>query len=1195
MMKKCLKRWAAVGLCIAMVMALLPGGAVFAENSDENSIADMQDINESSEEQGTEGQNETSAASDSVQEEPVSDNDGPIVSLGAYYQAGNAVLEDGQYVLTPERNYAKEKKDAEKRYSVTYGIHFSLSGKDDYAPGTLELRIPAKIFKDRDGSYDANASTIMPIPEEGTASSADYAYRYDAETEEYVITNTHTITSASEATFHVQYKLLQPSIIKNGDYTRDYNVTLTVNRDGSLVDQAEAKAENVRIDTKYDLTKTVKSLYKKYESYPSGWGTPEEIDADKDGDGVSDDYFYVVYKILTLVPDTNTQPAVLKVEDLPVDKGEVIGYRTGERSIAENYIGLNTPGNNFSTQPPEFDLSTPDYDHAYYYSTFALVRYKRSDLDAEDPATYEFKNRALATLTGEDDGLPVTKESEITYKYVPPTPFKVPYTVAQIKKSGSGSTYGGISILESGNDVQLSGTYTNQISVSVYGKTYQEPAGLTTEEEKEQAKLDANNYGKRNVRIELVDDLFYFQDHYDDPLQADDYELTSFQLYINSSYFYFSKYSRNAETGNYESVTLTGKERPDMTLWIKAADGTWSQYGTYHPDTYVNFLFTYMDGTSLSQSNPKLQLPEGTVGVKLVTENTCYWSAMTYEVGIKLKASEHVKALMADTTPSQVSINGNKINSYTIMDVNSLLLYDADDSLFTGSTAGNAKLENAYQRDMELYGQKVAHATAFLYITDLPRSSSMNKTSVSYENDTSEKLVRIHYRLAASEGMTYSKNTYSAEQLGDMGVLKEQYQGTFYDLLPRGCTLDASTLKVTPYIPSNDSKYIAAMDSYQVSYTYELQENWNDTGRTMLIIHMETPEGVRTYPYKNGYNYAPYSSQYNLYSGFTVTFDTLYSWDALADYGTSLLNSAAYRSAEGNLSYGLPDTGGQITEAELFWDLDGDGNPEGTPADYLYAEAVTKLNVVTATELDLSKRVRAENGKWTDGLDGSITLDAEEHYEYRLRIGSAKGTRTKDIILFDALENYHPSDGGPQWRGILMSVDLSQPRMKGIAPVVYYSTSEIFNDPTQLSLDANRDLMNTDLWTTVYPEDPTSITAVAIDLRKDTDGNDYVLPELQTLSVILNMRTPENTLNDAIVGAHAYNNIYLSDTLIDAQNTETPLVIHAGYTQVGLRLTDDLYELPNTGGIGVLPIYIGGVVLLTIAWIGWKKRKSING
>lgn len=134
----------------------------------------------------------------------------------------------------------------------------------------------------------------------------------------------------------------------------------------------------------------------------------------------------------------------------------------------------------------------------------------------------------------------------------------------------------------------------------------------------------------------------------------------------------------------------------------------------------------------------------------------------------------------------------------------------------------------------------------------------------------------------------------------------------------------------------------------------------------------------------------------------------VYPWESIWE----LLNSAAYKMERGKLTYGLPDNDGSIQEHEYFFDMAEDGNPDGTPAEFMYAERPSKLNVVTATESGLTKRVRSASIYWTDGQDGSVIVSAgEKYYYYSLRIGSAKGTTTNNMVFYDALESYHPGDG----------------------------------------------------------------------------------------------------------------------------------------------------------------------------------------
>jgi len=372
-----------------------------------------------------------------------------------------------------------------------------------------------------------------------------------------------------------------------------------------------------------------------------------------------------------------------------------------------------------------------------------------------------------------------------------------------------------------------------------------------------------------------------------------------------------------------------------------------------------------------------------------------------------------------------------------------------------------------------------------------------------------------------------------------MGVFPEQTKGVVYDLLPKGVVFD----KIASVTATNGS----------VEYTYELTDNWRDTGRTLLTIYISSEEGVHNVR-RSGLEFD---------SEYIISFYVLYPWEDLADYGTYLTNSAAYKTESGRLSSGRPDNGGTINEWKLLYDMDGDGNPSGIPNEYLYAQRVTSLNVVTASELGLTKRVRAGNISWTDGLDDSVIVNAGESYSYRLRIGSPLGTKTGNVVFYDALERYSPQNSGEQWRGILTGLDLSQPEGKGVAPVVYYSTSDIFSNSESFSFEQNRDLSNETLWSTTLPDDLAQVTAIAIDLSRKSDGSAFVLPEQETLVAIVHMRAPDEVLQLSAQQAHAYNNTYLSNTVYDSQGTGTDFVIASGYTKVGLPPAASL-ELPVT-------------------------------
>ena len=80
------------------------------------------------------------------------------------------------------------------------------------------------------------------------------------------------------------------------------------------------------------------------------------------------------------------------------------------------------------------------------------------------------------------------------------------------------------------------------------------------------------------------------------------------------------------------------------------------------------------------------------------------------------------------------------------------------------------------------------------------------------------------------------------------------------------------------------------------------------------------------------------------------------------------------------------------------------------------------------------------------------------------------------------------------WQGTLVGVDTSQAQLKGISPVVYYSTK----DNMKLSSSMNGEMIDDanindpTIWSTTPPNDMADVTAIAVDLSKDTSGNEYI-------------------------------------------------------------------------------------------------------
>ena len=123
------------------------------------------------------------------------------------------------------------------------------------------------------------------------------------------------------------------------------------------------------------------------------------------------------------------------------------------------------------------------------------------------------------------------------------------------------------------------------------------------------------------------------------------------------------------------------------------------------------------------------------------------------------------------------------------------------------------------------------------------------------------------------------------------------------------------------------------------------------------------------------------------------------------------------------------------------------------------------------------------------------------------------------------------------------------------------------NNPDMNLRDSSR-------WTTVCPDKKSEIMAIAIDASKDTQGNDFVLGNGESIVSYIHMVAPkvrdlakpgeENQWYDSKLengqaeagltgGAHAYNNVTMLATTVSEMGSKSPnQLIHDDYTKVGL-------------------------------------------
>ena len=432
----------------------------------------------------------------------------------------------------------------------------------------------------------------------------------------------------------------------------------------------------------------------------------------------------------------------------------------------------------------------------------------------------------------------------------------------------------------------------------------------------------------------------------------------------------------------------------------------------------------------------------------------------------------------------------------------------------------NKQIANFYKQD----GAKILTTgeadSNFARVTQ--KDSYIFKDSVAATNNVKKKYYAISWKIGMTE-------QYIAGE-GNIDYIN-QNSGVFYDLLPKGAVLDVNSVSVRA---GTSSRYSNAVDTAEkmknrvgqflpsTAFTVEQIPDYKGTGRTLLIVRIK--EEAKYYD---------------------VFFDTIHSWDSISDWGNDVYNPVAYETGNDKIRYGTNNDGGNIDEKDLMANLPSDAQGEK----FIYAQSYFDIATITAASTGLTKKVKALDDK--DFSYDTITTN-DGNYEYRWRIASSHTSKTKNIILFDSMENYVVEGKASDWHGTIQSIDLSQPKSMGINPVLYYSTIE------NLDIENNHDITDSSVWQRLTDQtDLSIIKALAADLRKTTSGSDFILEEGQSLSIILHMRAPHGAESQGTY-PEAYNNIYLQDTVIGLAGTPQDFFIHQDYTTVRFVITEDL-------------------------------------
>ena len=1138
---------------------------------------------------------------------------------------GNTVSADGttiggirvEWIVNDDEPYADSlltvtpSNDADQM--VKARVWFELSGENNYAPGTIRITIPAYIFEDR---FEKDYGTIViPFPEDPSKKDEFNWTKEKNEAGEwvYVLTNTRTFQSASQAFFEIIFAKLTPHNLIDMAESDPFNALIEVTTKNTTI-SLKSNDITARFDTSSRVEKVTKRAY----------GKPTVVSASAIPDDLripGEDKYVLIEWYVTVLNKANTWYYLDYKDWIPDEyRGFILSATPADPRTAtvENvYHGYQTD-----------KLLTFIVKTAYPFSEF------EPDVDYTFHNNIEFTNRQEDPTTDQ----PTTAETkaETTWHYTDPVHLE-PDGHYMIYKNGNDDTDEGNQthkIMDRErvtNDLHMwdrglegwFGSYPSalnemqkiyreqgangqiRLSYTMDSVGYTMPWMFDDESVKgpdgNRAAWNIANYS-RPVTMVTQDYGLRINRKGDAMAVHDEFEYLSVE-FPGAPYVYRGKPNRINEDGtwyaqNYRDGTFLYTPDSDQANWPDIdlellIDGTWQKYATASWKS-GSFIATLADGTT--QTNRVIdfsQLAGQVDSVRTVvtmqntaTEGTTTQAGISYDIRVVtgLKTTDKIMATIErefekSNAPQLYIWNRSNLTAFYPDGVRE---YDDDPIVSLGT--------EEYNYD-DMIQNKDGYDTLSGYRTDLQvfpkKESSFDVTEIDYESG----YMVVHYKASVEErSFIHSKKTYQ-EAIAD-GMIIEETSGVWRDLLPAGMIpilKDPETGESAIKVRKNDM--ITSVDVKDVP----------GTDRKLLEVAVDlknTPTAIQV----SGSNLPYYADV------LTIEFDALLSIEEAEyhhyfDEGNAPHNVISFESSNDVIGTidgycGEPDkpVGNNVATKDAFKtqeekDLMTNLDPDRDTPSFVYAGEETTLVKLAKGISGLHKDVEVNgNGEWSQGTyygdpSNAVTALVGGAYRYRLKYTPEDKTSAEDIILYDSLENFYAVKGNddidinaPRWQGTFNGVNTEFLEMMGVSPVVYYSTVENLQlykphpDPSKPGTPMHRDFGELDeegnpIWVEAsqYTGDLSEVKAVAIDCTwKDPEHTQkFHLNDGETITVYINMIAPgleeaqEYLKQIGVWGnsAQAYNNAYEMTTLIDdvSGSAQENFSVASDYTKVGLQ------------------------------------------
>ena len=978
---------------------------------------------------------------------------------------------NGNFVWTPT--------DSVAGHEFTFRVNYATSGEGELPAGSVQITIPKQILRDRNGNLADKFMMSLPTLQEYEEEEGITEFVYKEDNNYIIVYNPKEITAAVNGYFEISYSTSKTTF-NYKDYDSSNTGLVTAGGTASdpfyaimSVNTGDETLNNISNDTNLFINTTAKlqSTQKRYpsiyRSWNSSWMATKPADAD--------DYYYLVWEIQSYI-GTATQMYNFSLEDTITDLTENLAESGYE------FVGYKLSGQKYYSSAQNAKATIANQTASGYRYDYVLTRHKKSTYTGR---TYKLKNTITATVDPIDQVDEDTKAtSSNTFNWDPH--FNPPVGHFNLFKYGNNNWRKRFSYywdyanydLDKLQDYEETGV--NELKGFKY---FTETIGYAYPWTIEEGASTDNPYayGKNPVTYDTWDDSLYLEGD-ETPMNTDDYYL---------EYLTYSVQNQDATFDDfYQKLNTTSPTYDDneiITYYAKFGDrnadggNDWVEIGTYNLKTKA--LTPNADYVA-EMTTSKITFKEGVhaTGWRFTTSNKHYYTYITVTPYFVLTNSDYVKTKVKDEN------NENK---------------------------SSIKIQNNVSTNITNYkGETIFEKTdwAFDYARVTYYNSDITKNVSSVSNNRAKRKYTVTWRVNAWENAT--SGTGQSEYIW-------QDSGTFYDLIPSGGTIDTSSIQIRTQAGFLDEN----------EYTYEVIENYNKSGRAMLIVKIKE------------------QAQY-----YTVFYNTIHTWEDMKDYGRKVLNPVAYETGNSKITKGFPDNGGNLSllNKVLYNDLDKTTDDKK----FIYAESTHDINALTAASSGLDKKVKTSKDS---DYSYETAVEPDGSYSYRLRFQNTFMNKAKNLILFDSIENFEVIDSTAGitktsgWKGILDSVDITQLKNKEIDAKVYVSTIE------NLNLEENNDITKTAVWQLATEEtDFSTAKAIAIDMTKTLYGEDFVLDAGDSVTAVLHMKAPNEVSEEVENNPYTYNNVYISNTLIDELESSEDYFIHQDYTKVKYHVIADV-------------------------------------